>query len=101
MQNSKVSMKDLINQYNEAAIEIFQLFGLKNVYGEIVSQLDSKWNSCKHDVRWLDEQGELYSNEIRTKYDSENFVMFYVNDGSGNYYYQIFDKSLRDESIES
>lgn len=93
-------MKNLIEKYNEFALKIFQIFGLNCVYGEIVSQLEYKWNSCKHEVRWLDEQGELYVCEIRARYDAEEYVMFYVDD-CGNQYYQIFDKSLRDESIES
>lgn len=94
-------MKDLLETYTNTLDSIFEKFGLKNGYGEINICINYKWRNNYDSVLWMENEC-LYLNDIcdRTEYNYENFVMFYVDNGCGDNYYQIFDNNLKDETLE-
>lgn len=93
-------MKDLLKTYQETVQSIFEKFGDENGYGEIDVQIDVVWTSLNdEEVRWK-VNDEVYCNETMhsTPYRYENYVMFYVDNGCGERFYQIFDENLRNDS---
>lgn len=95
-----MEFKDILEAYKQGSDLIFNSFGLKNGYGEIDIMDDVKWTCDESEVRWLNKDC-LYSNEImRGPWEHQNYMLFYVDNGCGEKYYQIFDKNLMDENIE-
>jgi len=95
-------MKELLKTYQETIKAIFEKFGYENGYGEIDIKTDVTWTSIEDEaVRWI-ENDELYCNEVMhtSPLRYENYVMFYVDNGCGERFYQIFDGSLRNDSGE-
>ncbi len=93
-------MKDLLKAHKELTDAIFRSFGIENGYGDIDDKTDVKWDFTTDSVHWA-EDDDLYSNDIiRGPAIFENFVMFFVDNGGGDEYYQIFDTTLRDENLE-
>jgi hypothetical protein len=95
-------MKELLQTYQETVRALFERFGQKGGYGEIVVQTDAVWTTVQdEEVRWI-KDGEVYCNETMhsTPYRHENWVMYWVDNGCGDRFYQIFDENLRDDSLE-
>jgi hypothetical protein len=95
-------MKDLLKTYQETVNDIFLRFGYENGYGEIDVKINVVWISIEdEEVRWLENE-QIYCNETMhmTPLRFENYVMFYVDNGCGERFYQIFDENLRNDSEE-
>jgi hypothetical protein len=93
-------MKELLKSHKELTNAIFKSFGIENGYGDIDDKTDFKWDFTSDSIHWLEED-DLYSNDIlRGPAKFENYVLFYVDNGCGDEYYQIFDINLRDEELE-
>ena len=96
-------MKNLLETYTNTLEQIFKNFGMEGGYGELDIRTNVKWNSDEkrgYDVRWIENEC-VYANElISPPIFYENYVLFYVNNGEGDKYYQIFDYNLKDEKIE-
>lgn len=93
-------MKDLLKAHREITEAIFLSFGIENGYGDIDDKTDSKWDSTTYSVHWL-EDNELYANDIlRGPAKFENFVLYFVDNGGGDEFYQIFDTTLQDPNLE-
>jgi hypothetical protein len=93
-------MKDLLKAHRELTEAIFLSFGIENGYGDIDDKTDVKWNASEDTVHWV-EGDDIYSNDVlRGPANFENFVLFFVDNGAGDEYYQIFDTTLIDENLE-
>ncbi len=93
-------MKDLLKAHRELTEAIFLSFGIENGYGDIDDKTDVKWDATEDSVHWLEED-DIYSNDVlRGPAHFENFVLFYVDNGAGDEFYQIFDTTLRDSNLE-
>ncbi len=92
-------MKELLRQYKETIPLIFEKFGVEQGYGEIDDSTDVIFNYDTHQVTWIEHEC-LYSNEIRSIIgEYETYIMFYVDNGCGDQYYQIFDKTFFDADL--
>lgn len=92
-------MKELLKKHKEITEEIFNKFGIEIGYGYIEDKTDVKWNSVE-DIYWI-ENDDIYNNTVlRDPVYFENFVLFFIEDSSGNEYYQIYDINLRDDNLE-
>lgn len=95
-------MKELLKTYRETLKAIFEKFGLERGYGEIDVNIDVKWTlNGFEEVRWMEDDG-MYCNEIcrGEPLYHDNWMLVYVDNGSGERYWQIFDTNLRDDSLE-
>jgi hypothetical protein len=94
-------MEELLRVYREITEQIFTSFGIENGYGEIDEQISVRWNSNEESIYWIGEDDEVYVNDIiRGPAVFENYSLFYVDNGCGYRYYQIFKNDLIDENIE-
>jgi hypothetical protein len=95
-------MKELLKTYQETIQSIFEKFGDENGYGEIDVKTHVVWTSNgDEEVRWIENE-DVYCNETMhsTPYRYENYVMYYVDNGCGERFYQVFDESLRNDTLE-
>jgi hypothetical protein len=93
-------MKDLLKAHKEITEAIFLSFGIENGYGDIDDKTDVKWDAREDVVHWL-EDDEIYSNDIlRGPAKFDNFVLYFVDNGCGDEFYQIFDTTLQDSNLE-
>ena len=93
-------MKDLLKAHREITEAIFLSFGIENGYGDIDDKTEVKWDASEDVVHWA-EDDELYSNDIlRGPAKFENFVLYFVDNGGGYEFYQIFDTTLQDPNLE-
>ena len=98
-------MKKLLETYQETIDQIFKLFGLENGYGEIDLRLETKWNADDDNVRWLEKyEGDVYSYDIQKGpwiSQDNKFTMYYIDNGCGEKYYQIYENEFKDENFEN
>ena len=93
-------MKELLKAHREITEAIFLAFGIENGYGDIDDKTDVKWDATDDSVHWL-EGDEIYSNDVlRGPAKFDNFVLYFVDNGCGDEFYQIFDTNLRDSELE-
>ena len=93
-------MKDLLKAHKEITEAIFRSFGIENGYGDIDDKTDVKWDATDDSVHWL-EESEIYANDVlRGPAKFDNFVLYFVDNGCGDEFYQIFDTNLRDSELE-
>jgi hypothetical protein len=93
-------MKELLKTYTNTITEIFKRFGLVDAYGEIDIKDTVEWVSTDESVHWIEKDGE-YANDVL--YDSRTdgeYTLFYVDNGCGDKFYQIFKNSLYKEELE-
>jgi hypothetical protein len=94
-------MEKLLKTYEDTVAEIFKSFGLDGSYGEIDIRDNVKWYHTDSDVIWLgNDDKEEYGNEIMNgpSVDKNNeYTIFYIDNGCGERYYQIFKNSLNEE----
>ena len=99
-------MKELLEIHGITLTAIFSAFGIEDAYGELDIKDKCIWSYTGDTVYWIehdDPREELYSNElvIMTPYICEyGYTMFYVDNGCGDKFYQIFANRLYDESIQ-
>lgn len=97
------NIKTKILEYKRLECEIFESFGCESAYGEIDLRIDVKWNMNENEVWWIDDIGEIYSNEICNSFLKSHdltMTMLYVNNGCVENFYNIFDNSLRDKNLK-
>lgn len=94
------NLTELLKQYTETIDAIFKSFGIEGGYGEINDHTTDyfRFSNGGDDVNWSDktfdsEDGGQYGNEVLNKYENETHYLLYVDNGSGEKYYQVFDKS--------
>lgn len=95
-------MKELLKTYKETLSEIFTRFDMKIGYGELDIKTDVEWLQIERDLYWVEgEDKELYSNEIYgAKKVAEGLTIFYVDNGCGDRFYQIFNNELMNENLD-
>lgn len=93
-----MGIPELLKQYTETVDAIFISFGMENGYGEIDDRT-ADFFCLNHDcVKWSMEEfdpeddGE-YCNDVHSKHENGTHYMLYVDNGCGDQFYQIFDKS--------
>lgn len=93
-------MKELLETYTNTITEIFKRFGLDGAYGEIDIRDTIEWTATDESVHWIQEDDE-YANDIlcEPRTDGE-YTIFYVDNGCGDQFYQIFKNSLYKEDLE-
>ena len=92
-------MKNLLKTYTDSISQIFKNFELEGAYGEIDIRTESKWIYEDDEVRWLESECLYSNNVIRKPCYYQNYTMFYVDNGCGDRYYQIFCNDLIDKKI--
>ena len=98
-------MKELLEIYGITLTAILSMFGIEDAYGELDIKDKCIWCHNGDTVYWIehdDPDEELYANElvIMTPYICEyGYTMFYVDNGCGDKFYQIFANRLYDETI--
>ena len=91
-------INSLLKQHVDILCTIFESFGIDDGYGEIDNRTADFF--CLNDdcVKWsletFDpmEDGE-YMADIQNKYENETHYLLYVDNGCGENFYQVFDKS--------
>ena len=100
-------MKELLEIYGITLTAIFTSFGFSAE--DAVGELDIKdkciWSHDNETIRWVehdDPHEEVYANEIigQPHICEYGYTMFYVDNGCGDKFYQIFANRLYDESIQ-
>jgi hypothetical protein len=96
----ETNLKQLIETYKESLSAIFESFGVDQGYGELDDQTDSffiKYEDCIYfqteDPEDSDVEELAYCNDILGSYENDTHYMIYVDNGCGDKFYQIFDKS--------
>lgn len=90
-----MTVPKLLKQYNKIVDSIFKSFGIGGGYGEINDSTSIFFRIDNDTVQWSEEkfyEEGTYSNEIVTKFENDTHYLLLVDDGSGERYYQIFDK---------
>lgn len=90
-----MTVEELLKEYTNAMDALFKSFGIKNGYGEIDDCTSSFFLINNDTVEWSEEKFQdegTYSNEIVKKFENNTHYLFYVDNGSGERFYQIFYK---------
>lgn len=91
-----MTIAELLKQYADTIDSIFKSFGIYGGYGEINDRTSDFFRINNNTVEWSEEKFEdegIYSNEIVQKIENDTHYLLFVDDGSGERFYQIFDKS--------
>lgn len=96
--NINMDINELLNQHKETIDAIFQLFEINDGYGEINDHTSDFFTLSECTVNWHNEKfdpadGGMYANEIRNMKENDTHYLLYVDNGCGDKFYQIFDKS--------
>jgi hypothetical protein len=97
-------MKELLEIYGITLTAIFAAFGIKDGCGELDIKDKCIWSYTGDTVYWIehdDPAEEVYTNEIIGEpiICEHGYTMFYVDNGCGDKFYQIFANRLYDETI--
>lgn len=90
-----MTVSELLKQYTNIVDAIFKSFGMNGGYGEINDSTSDFFCINNNTVEWSEEkfyEEGTYSNEIVKKFENDTHYLFYVENGCGERYYQIFDK---------
>ena len=98
-------MKELLEIYGITLTAIFAAFGLEDGYGELDIKDKCIWSNDNETVSWIedyDPDEEVYANEIigQPHICEYGYTMFYVDNGCGDKFYQIFANRLYDDTLE-
>ena len=111
-----MNLKTKLNRYFTLQQEIYDYFGYQDDW--VVISIDDNAINCEWGlhlesdgggkVTWKDKGGDIYSNLIYTQrflpkwvYEGPEYTMVVVDtETDGNKFLQIFDNSLRNDSIE-
>lgn len=87
---------NVIELYEEAKSNLLKAFNIDGYLGEI-SVNDNYWKRDSECIFFgnTPEEVDCYANDICNNWsrEIETHTMFYVDDGCGNRYYEVFDKS--------
>ncbi len=93
-------MKDLLGIYKSTVEKIFEGFGLDGAYGEIDIKDNIEWTATNESVHWIEDDDE-YANDVLSGPNTDGeYTIFYVDNGCGDRFYQIFKNSLYKEDLE-
>jgi hypothetical protein len=93
-----MKIPELLKQYRETIDALFTSFGIDNGYGEIDDRTDDYFTLSRDNVAWSSEKFDPeddaeYANDVRSKRENDTHYLLYVDNGCGDQFYQIFDKS--------
>jgi hypothetical protein len=91
-----MTIAELLKQYDDTIDAIFKSFGINSGYGEINNSTSDFFRIDNDMVEWSEEKFEdegVYSNKIVKKIENDTHYLLYVDNGCGERFYQIFDKS--------
>lgn len=92
---NKMTVEELLKEYADAMDALFKSFGIDGGYEEIDSCTSNFFCINNNTVEWSEEkfyEEGTYSNKIVKKFENDTHYLFYVDNGCGERYYQIFDK---------
>ena len=90
----------IIKDFIEASKAAYEALGLDEEYYHLSIEEDAKWDGNRDFMRFLNEYGDICSEEVKQMIVSEKYVTFLVYGCFGDTYYIAFDKDNRDEDLE-
>jgi hypothetical protein len=96
LNKNNMTILELLKQYADTIDAIFKSFGIDNCYGEIDDRTSDFFSIDDNTVEYSDKKFEdegVYLNSIIKKYENDTHYLLYINNGCGQRFYQIFDKS--------
>ena len=93
---NNMTIAELLKQHVNTIDAIFKSFSIDNCYGEIDDRTSDFFRIDDNTVEYSDKKFEdegVYLNSIIKKYENDTHYLLYINNGCGERFYQIFDKS--------
>jgi hypothetical protein len=97
--DDKGAIMKVIKDYIEVRKAVYKVLGLDEEYYHLSIEEDAKWDGNRDFMRFLDEEGDICSEEVKRMIVSEKHVTFLVYGCMGDTYYIAFDKANRDEDL--